>query len=324
MDKTTKVIELIKNFPNKKILVIGDLILDLYDEGVVERISPEAPVPVVLEQKKKYLLGGAGNVAANVAALGGQVFLLGVIGKDIEGKIFEKICQENRVKLFKVIDNSRPTTQKTRIISDGHQLIRLDKEKSAPIKIQIERNLVKKIKLIPDPDLVIFSDYNKGVVSQSLVASIKKAFPNKKIIADLKPIKASIYKNIYAISPNTKEAEMMSNVRIENNVSASSAAKILVKKFSASIFLTRGENGITVCDKKNRRVYHLSSKTVSVFDVTGAGDTVMAALGLVLSESSDLVLAAQVANLAAAYVVSKPGTASISNRELIHKVENDK
>ena len=319
-----KVIELIKKFPDKKILVIGDLILDLYLEGVVERISPEAPVPVVLEKKKKYLLGGAGNVAGNISALGGQTSLLGIIGKDAEGKIFKKLCKGNKVRLFSIADGSRPTTQKTRIISDGHQLIRLDKENITPVKSVIEKKLIQKIKSIPNPDLIIFSDYNKGVVSHALIVAVKKAFPAKKIIADLKPIKASIYKNIYAVSPNAKEAEIMSGIKIENKTSASSAARIIAKKFSTSVFLTRGEHGITVYDKKNNRVSHLSSKAVSVFDVTGAGDTVMAALGLILSESSDLVLAAQVANLAAAYVVSKPGTASISAKELIHKIENDK
>ncbi|MEK7138448.1 MAG: bifunctional ADP-heptose synthase, partial [Patescibacteria group bacterium] len=293
-------------------------------EGTVERISPEAPVPVVLEKKKKYLLGGAGNVAGNISALGGQVSLLGVIGRDVEGKIFEKVCRENQIRLYSVSDSSRPTTQKTRIISDGHQLIRLDKENSTQISNAVEKNLTKKIKSIPSPDLIIFSDYNKGVINQSLVSAVKKTFPNKKIIADLKPIKSDIYKNIYALSPNAKEAEMMSGIKIKDNASASAAARIIARKFLTSVFLTRGESGMTVCDRKNNRVSHLSSKAVSVFDVTGAGDTVMAVLGLILSESSDLVLAGQVSNLAAAYVVSKPGTASISAKELVLKVQNDK
>jgi len=323
MDKN-KVTELIKKFPDKKILVIGDLILDLYIEGIVERISPEAPVPVALEKKTKYLLGGAGNVAGNISALGGQVSLLGVTGRDAEGKVFEKVCRDNKIRLYNVSDPSRPTTQKTRIISDGHQLIRLDKEKTFPISKVIEKNLVKKLQSISSPDLIIFSDYNKGAVNQALVSAVRKSFPTKKIIADIKPIKSGIYKNIYALSPNTKEAETMSGIKIKDNASAASAARIISKKFLTSVFLTRGESGITVCDKKNNRVSHLASKAVSVFDVTGAGDTVMAVLGLLLSESSDLVLAGQIANLAAAYVVSRPGTASISSRELISKIQNDK
>ncbi len=322
MDKN-KTIQLIKNFPQKKILVIGDLILDLYLEGNVEKISPEAPVPVVLEQKRKYLLGGAANVAANISSLGGEVFLFGVLGRDKEGEIFKKICVKNKINLFSLIDNSRPTTLKTRIIASSHQLLRLDQENISPLKSVLEKKLIKNLQSIPRPDLVIFSDYNKGAIGASLVKSVQAIFPRVKIIVDLKPAKAEIYKNIFAVSPNSKEAEIMSGIRIENNPSAALAAKIIAKKFSSSVFLTRGENGITVYEKKTGKVSHLSSRAVSVFDVTGAGDTVMAVLGLVLSESSDFILAARLANLAAAYVVSLPGTVSISNKELVNKILHD-
>lgn len=300
----------------KKILVIGDVMLDTYIDGEVERISPEAPVPVVLEKGRTYFLGGAGNVAKNVATLGGQVYLSGIIGSDQEGKIVRNLITKSKIHPLLVVDRARPTTTKTRVTTLRHQLLRIDQESTLPISKNLERHLTKSLKKIPNPDVVVISDYLKGCLTADLVKTIKKIFNQSQIVVDLKPSHKHFYRGVFAITPNLKEAHELTGFPINDDTSASRGARLISQKLSTSVVLTRGEKGITVFDKKTDKITHIPSKKLPVFDVTGAGDTVIAAISLFLATGVDLVQASKIANLAAGRVVGSSGTTTVTLKDL--------
>ena len=309
--------QFIDKFLQVKVLVVGDTMLDLYITGRVERISPEAPVPVVLEESRKYFLGGAGNVAANVASLGGKVTLVSAVGKDAEGKLLEDICRKQKITPHFIKEAGRPTTHKTRAISGHHQLLRIDREETKDLSKKTEKSLVKLIKNLDDHNIVIISDYAKGSLTEPVVNAVKYRFGSKKIIVNIKPpAKAPLYRGVYAVTLNAREARDLSSIDTLSDAGATRAAKYLSHYFRSGVVLTRGDRGMLVYDKKSRTGSKISSNALQVFDVTGAGDTVIATLAMMLGAKSSLPDAAYVSSVSAGVVVGVKGTAAIKISDL--------
>lgn len=313
--------ELVNGFQKKKILVLGDVMLDLYIRGAVDRISPEAPVPVVLEEQRKYALGGAGNVAANISSLGGKASLFGVLGNDEEGKIVRRLCRGSRIACNCFVESKKPTALKTRAMGGHHQLLRIDRESAAPVSGAIENKIIARLQREGDYDIVVVSDYNKGMTSKRITEFLKRRFGGKRIIVGAKPPQADLYKGAAVVVLNLKEAEILTGIYGENPNLASRAARELSRRFLSSVVLTRGEHGVTVYNRKSRRASHIRAKALQVYDVTGAGDTILAALALALASGSSLEEAADIANRAAGIVVGRYGTAAVSSRELLAAVQ---
>ncbi len=304
--------KLIENFKSERILVVGDVLLDIYIRGEVERISPEAPVPVVLEKERIYALGGAGNVAANAAALGGKVTLVAICGNDPEGKIVRRLCAARKISGKFVSEHGRPTSLKTRPIARRHQLLRIDREISSDISGPTETKLISLIARLGDFDYVIAQDYSKGCLTPRVMEFLKSHFGRKKIIIGVKPGRTDAYHGVFVIVLNLKEAHALTGIRADSDATAAKAAKILSGRFASSVVLTRGERGITTCDKLTRRTRHIPTRALHVYDVTGAGDTVLATLTLMLGTGAKLDEAADVANHAAGIVVGVEGTATVT------------
>jgi len=316
-----KIRDALDNFSNVKVLVIGDLMLDQYIKGNVDRISPEAPVQVVNYNSTENVPGGAGNVVFNLAQLGVQVFVCGVVGNDIHKDIlFERLKMSNININNVVIDESRPTTVKQRIVAwDKHQLLRVDYEDKNFINKNIEDRIINGImELIKDIDIILISDYAKGVITKDLVEKLVKISKenNKKIIVDAKPINFEYFKGVDLIEPNINEAEKMANVF--NDVGL--AGKIISEKLNSHVFITRGKDGVSVFEKGKKPV-HIKTHVEEVFDVTGAGDTFMAISALGLATGLSYIDSAKLANIAAGIVVQKKGTSFLSLDELKRNLE---
>lgn len=308
-----------EKFKKTKIGVIGDVMLDRYILGEVKRISPEASVPVFTVEKEFFAPGGAANVAANIAALGGKVFVAGVVGKDEAGNVLIKQLKVRKIDTTGIVKIANGlTTQKTRIVTRSQQLIRIDKENNSGIAAGIEKKLTNFIsKNIKNWDGLIISDYAKGVVGKKIVQSaINLAKRHKKpVIGDAKPKNARYFKNISVLAPNHKEAAEMAGT---NDIKR--AGRIIRKKLNCSVLITQGPQGMTIFEKD--KIESFSSKAKEVFDVVGAGDTVTAVLALCLASGFDLRTAAIVANHAAGIVVGKKGTSTVSPKELVDDLKN--
>ncbi len=315
-------INYIDQFPKKSILVAGDVMLDLYIRGEVERISPEAPVLVVLETSRQMALGGAANVANNIKSLGGKVSLLGVTGKDSEREMIKKACRSSKINFHLVTDPGRMTTTKTRALARHHHLLRIDRENKISLSPAVEKKVISEIKNLPNHDLVVISDYNKGFLTKNIVQALEKRFGKNKIIANFKPANSYLFKNILALTHNLKEAKEITNLTATDNKSAEKVVVALAKNFSSSIILTRGDQGMTIWDDNG--VHHVPARAAKVMDVTGASDTVISVSALMLACKSSLLEAAKLANYAAGLVVGLEGTATISNDYLKKNILNEK
>jgi D-beta-D-heptose 7-phosphate kinase/D-beta-D-heptose 1-phosphate adenosyltransferase len=306
--------EICSRFAAKKILVYGDIILDRYIFGQVERISPEAPVPVVKVSSEELRLGGAGNVAANIDQLGAGGLLLGIIGND--GFANETMRMKKTGNLV-ISDPQNQTISKTRIISQRQQIVRVDREDkiilSAVLLNQI-RDTIKDAKI----DGIIVSDYAKGTVNAEVMALLKnkaaaEAIP---IIVDPKPPHFAFYRDVTGITPNLKEAEEMFGKPIGTDADAALALQRIRRKFRTRFALiTRGGKGISAA-ARGSKIFHLPAFSHEVYDVTGAGDTVVAVLTLALVCGATLREAVALANAAASIVVEKIGTSQVSLEEL--------
>ncbi|MBU4274580.1 D-glycero-beta-D-manno-heptose-7-phosphate kinase [Patescibacteria group bacterium] len=318
--KTDKLIKIVNNFSGKKIGVIGDLMLDHFMWGDVERISPEAPIPVLLVEKESFSPGGAGNTAANIAALKGETFIIGLVGCDQAGDFLFREFQKRGIKTSGVIrDSLKPTTQKIRVVARGQQMVRIDKEDNGCINAKIERKIINFINLnIKQWQALVISDYAKGLLNKELVQKIMKLAKKHKIptIGDARPKNAIFFKNITLLTPNHKEA-----VEIAGTNNLREAGRIIQKKLNCDILITQGAEGMTLFEKN--RIQHFSTKAREVFDVAGAGDTVVATLALALATGSSLKEAAIISNHAAGIVVGKLGVATINQKELKDSLENE-
>ena len=332
--------KIISRFPKSKILVIGDLILDEYIWGSVERISPEAPVPVVWANKRTYVPGGAANVANNIRSLDGGICLAGVIGKDENADILRSELKKRRMATGGIFtDPGRHTTVKTRIIAGHQQVVRVDWEHRDSLPREINQKIVKFIKKNIDGfDAIIIEDYGKGVINMQLLQDlIATAHAHKKIIAvDPKEEHFQFYHGVTSITPNRKELEnAIRNLRIKDATNSfkfntdklftdkdvdSAAQEILKYLDLESILVTLGEQGMRLFEK-NGRVTHIPTVAQEVFDVSGAGDTVIAAFALALACGASKLEAAHIANFAAGIVVGKLGTAVTTRKELLERIK---
>ena len=303
------------------IIVLGEVMLDKYTYGKVERINPEAPVPILNVVEERYTLGGAGNVANNVASLKHDVFLISIINNDEFGKCIEDLCNKNNIK-YCFISDGRPTIVKHRFVAMGYnqQLLRVDYEKIRPIDDSLAEKILEVIKkLNGEADILIISDYAKGVITKKLMDNIKKTFKGK-ILVDPKPKNIEFYKGVYLIKPNLKEASQIAGREIENNdKDVEKAGLELVDRYNSNFVITRSEKGATLITL-NGDIYHIPTKVKEVHDVSGAGDTFIATLAYALDKGYDLVEAVKLANKASSIVVGKVGTATVSLDELFGEI----
>lgn len=311
--------QFLEKFEQVKVLVVGDLMLDRYWWGNVTRISPEAPVPVVSLQKTTSVVGGAANVAANIQGLGATPYVVGIIGDDDEGKILKETLADSDISaefLFSVKD--RPTTVKTRIVAQHQQIVRIDQESDQRLSAADEEQVWSIINnLLLDADIVIISDYNKGLLSETLVQRLitKANKENKKVLVDPKGKNYQKYKNATLLTPNKKEALEAA----DKDTVTDAGQKLLTELSLKALLVTQGEDGMTIFEKENKET-HLEAMARHVYDVTGAGDTVIATLAVALGAGCDLVTGAKIANAAAGFVVEEVGTTTISFEKLSEAV----
>lgn len=319
----------IKNFHKARVIVVGDFILDQFVWGSVDRISPEAPVPVVSVERESYMPGGSLNVANNIRTMGGVVYPSGVVGRDLEGRMLLKAMRREGIDTEGVVyDAGRRTSLKTRIIAHSQQVVRFDREKIGSIPktdlAKIKSFFKKRIK---DADVIIVEDYGKGVIQPELLKEITQLANKLKvpIIVDPKEEHFSYYTGVTAITPNRKEAFGAIDVIGTSNKKLSNAdvGKALLKKLKLqSVLMTLGEDGMALFEK-NGTVTHIPTAAREVYDVSGAGDTVIATLGLALAVGATMKDAARLSNLAAGIAVAKLGTSTVSVKELTDALEQE-
>ena len=317
------IIKHIKNFKKVKITIIGDIILDSYLHGSVDRISPEAPVPIVKFQKQEYRLGGASNVAYNIASLGGQTSMTGVIGNDNDGKLIKKILNEKKINTKLLFFSKRKTTIKTRVVTKQQQLLRIDNEDTKALSNQEVNSFFKKVTPhIKKANALIISDYGKGMINQISFKKIKDIINQEKIYTAIDPKKNnfSIYKDIDIMTPNHKEAT--EDIKLPFNTDKEvleNGPKIVKKHNLKELLLTRGKKGMVLFDKKKPPIL-IPTYAKSIYDVSGAGDTVIAIFTLAKAVGATSKESAILANLAASIVISKFGTTTLNTKELLEAI----
>ncbi|MDP2699387.1 D-glycero-beta-D-manno-heptose-7-phosphate kinase [Thalassospira sp.] len=313
--------QLVEDLPNARILCLGDVMLDRFVYGSVTRISPEAPIPVIRVERENAMLGGAGNVVRNATALGASVWFLSLVGDDAPGReVMEFVARDKRVEPYIQIERNRPTTIKTRFIASGQQLLRSDNETTtAPGTDAIARLGDLAAQLIPEVAAVILSDYGKGVLAPAVVSATIAAARKAKIpvIVDPKGTDYSIYRGATIVTPNRAEAEAATGIAVRSDDDAISAArKIITDCGIENVLLTRSQDGMTLVPQ-NGDAIHLPTEAREVYDVSGAGDTVVACLAAAIAAGIGLADAARIANVAAGIVVGKIGTAIVYPDELV-------
>ena len=307
------------------ILVIGDLMIDHYIIGIATRLSPEAPVPVVRVNKETTTPGGAANLAQNLVSLGAKVTLAGIIGDDQQGIQLLDILNQEKIDTGAILkDTKRPTIVKTRVLAGTHQLIRIDRETTDHFDALLEDELVNRLAhCILDADIVIFSDYAKGLFSEALTQRLIKLADSaqKKVIVDPKGLNYEKYKGAYLIKPNRKElAEAAKAEKVNTVEELTAAAKSIFTQADISyLVVTLSEEGMAIFDESGLKL--LPVKATEVFDVTGAGDTVIAALSYFIASGMNVEEACIVANHAAAIVIRHIGSASTTIPEIIREIE---
>ena len=320
-DKSSSLETIFSNAKNVSVLVIGDLMLDRYVYGTIDRISPEAPVGVVNWRSEKSGLGGAANVAHNLAQLGCHVFLAGVVGPDEAAEELLRAAKTMGIDTSGVVtDAARPTTLKTRVIAHGQQVIRIDRESRSEINDASAKSFLDHVrKCLPLVDGVILSDYAKGVLTPRLCASVIQAAnsQHKRVLVDPKGHDFSKYKGAFLLTPNKKEYADAAHTPIQNEEDLRKVVDSLFEVVqSHAILVTRGEEGMSLFAGKAAGV-NIQTDVRDVFDVTGAGDTVISMLGRLLFAGVDLLPAAQLANMAAGIKVGKLGAAAVNADELL-------
>jgi rfaE bifunctional protein kinase chain/domain len=306
---------MLEKFSEVKVLIVGDVMLDRYCWGSVSRISPEAPVPVVNLEKTEVTLGGAANVAANVVGLGAKAILVGVIGKDEEAKTFPIFLHEKGISSDDLIETeSRPTTVKTRIVAHNQHIVRVDQESTNQLTSNEEEKVWSKIKeVFNQADIVIISDYAKGLLTDNLILRLITLGneQSKPILVDPKGKDYAKYRGATLLTPNKREAYQAT--LIEN---VEKAGQDLMQKLDLkALLITQGEDGMTLFERKNKP-FKLNALARKVYDVTGAGDTVIATLAVAFASGFSLSESANLANIAAGFVVEKVGTTAIDIKEL--------
>lgn len=321
LSRTMSFHQIIDQINAQKIVVLGDLMLDEYIQGNSHRISPEAPVPIVAVNSLYHVPGGAANTAANISSLGAQAVLIGVIGSDDDGIKFKKALQKKQV-LFSPITIKSPTTKKTRVLGDKQQIVRIDHETKFKLTTAIEKKILSQFKKhIKSSDCVVFSDYAKGFFTADLCQKlIQITHKNKKtVIVDPRPANAEFYRGCDTITPNWKEAHEILG-KVPGPVTKESVKSVALKlrtKMKANILLTLGADGLYYLPKNKTKPLSIATDSQEVFDVSGAGDTVVSAFSIALSAKAEISDCLSFANKAAGIVVGKMGTSTVSASELI-------
>jgi rfaE bifunctional protein kinase chain/domain len=311
---------LLQRVAGRRVLVVGDIILDEYLDGEAARISPEAPVPVLRFSEQHGVLGGAANTAANVASLGGRATLVGLVGDDDAGAEVRRLCGDASIELEAVSDG-RETTRKVRIVSRQQQLLRVDYEATAEVDSSCRGRLLDAVGAhVAGADVVVISDYAKGVLSQPLLDEIRAAAAAAKrpVVVDPRPRNAAFYTGCDYLTPNWKEALALAG-EADTDPTPDAIRQIggrLRDRFLAGVLLTLGARGMVFFPKDGSAAIEAAAEAREVFDVSGAGDTVVAAFALALAGGCPAVDAVWLANRAAAVVVGKRGTATATPLEL--------
>ena len=314
-----KLNNIVSRFNNKRILVIGDLILDHHIFGSVDRVSPEAPVPVVWANRENFVPGGAANVGLNLSAMGAKVSLCGVVGRDHFGKtLLSHIDQYGIYTNLIIKDNKRPTTLKTRIIANHQQVVRVDWESLEFLSENTNKLVFNKIKRNLDEfDAIIVEDYGKGVINPLLLEELIALCRRKKMIITVDPKEEHFdyYENVTVLTPNLKEAQVAAGTKIRNKNQIPFLGKIIMKRLNPkALLITLGEDGMMLFVGDN--YHHIPTAALEVFDVSGAGDTVISIFTLALTAGATYKEAAIIANFAAGVVVGKLGAATLDKKEL--------
>lgn len=305
------------DFRNARVLVVGDVMLDRFVQGTVDRISPEAPIPVMRRTEERAVLGGAANVAANVATLGASAVLVGFVGEDPAGRDIARLCAGHGIEAG-LVTMAQPTTEKVRFVGGGQQLLRVDNEVAGATAADQELLIAIARRWIGDVDVVVLSDYAKGACShRTLEVVIAEAGRlGRPTIVDPKSTDFGLYRGATVLTPNRREAATATGIDPANDDAAERAGRRALDMAEATaVLVTRGAAGMTLVEAV--RTTHLRSEAREVFDVSGAGDTVIATLALGVATGCQLPEASHVANVAAGIVVSKSGTATLTRSELL-------
>lgn len=315
-DALSKFREILRSPHKKKILVIGDIMLDVFISGTTDRMSPEADVPILKEVSRDFYLGGASNTAHNIASLGVPVTLIGVIGDDAYGKKVKLLAQEVGITDRTITEENHITTTKTRAVGPQGHLLRIDTESTLPITKETEDALIAEIEK-HTADVVLISDYTKGVLTEKVISCIKKRFKGENIFVDTKPSRIHLYTEVGLIKANKTETEAMTRIALVSQETVEEASRALHLLTKSSVVITRGSEGLSVFDTKSNEILHLNSIPTTLKDVTGAGDTTLAILALMHAYNQDLLCSACVANYIASKVVAQKGTTALNKDSLL-------
>ena len=311
---------LFERMRERRVLVVGDVMVDEWIWGSVSRISPEAPVPVVAVSDHSFTLGGAGNVANNLRALGAQVSFVGAVGADgFAHFVTDLLADEGIGSEGLVTISDRPTTRKTRVVAHNQQVVRADWEATSPLDAADRLKLAKVVaREAAAADAVVLSDYAKGLFSRELVEA---ALACPIVVADPKPQNLELFAGVTCVAPNAQEAEQATGIAIRSDASLERAGESLLRELRCRyVVITRGEHGMSLLGRDGEKL-HIPSVARTVYDVSGAGDTVTAVLSLGLAAGAPIELALQLANFAAGAVVEKLGTATASAAEIVALME---
>jgi D-beta-D-heptose 7-phosphate kinase/D-beta-D-heptose 1-phosphate adenosyltransferase len=317
-------VDLVRDLSGRRVTVVGDVMLDQFVIGRVDRISPEAPVPIVCFDREEFRLGGGANVTHNITALGSRAHLVGLVGEDSSAdELRRRLAACGLDDRGLIVDPARPTTRKMRIVtSRNQQVARVDQERDEEPEGEVLDALIRQVTSAADAsEVIVLSDYRKGVVSAPVIAAAAEASVRRGVplLVDPKTPVAARYRGTTLITPNHHEAELMTQRRIRTPADARAAARALHEETGADVVITRGEQGMWIFEGRRATAVEAELPAVAreVADVTGAGDTVIAVLALALAAGAGLVDAARLANLAAGLVVARFGPATVSPDELV-------
>lgn len=314
--------EIIQSLSGRKIVILGDVMLDEFVWGDVTRVSPEAPVPVVDIRRESVHLGGAANVLANAVAIGAQACVIGVVGNDSAGERLRRRVQDAsplQSEDYLIVDEGRPSTTKTRIIAHNQLVVRADRELRTPVSGSVQSRIIAALKqALQDADALVVSDYDKGVVTLPILeAVLQLAYKRIPVLIDPKIRNFPYYRPASLITPNHHEALRMTNLEEDSDAGLHLAARQIREKLACdAVLITRGDRGLMLLEGDGQPVF-VGTTAREVYDVTGAGDTVIATLATALTAGATMVEAANLANHAAGIVVGKVGTATVSAAELL-------
>ncbi|HUB46680.1 MAG TPA: D-glycero-beta-D-manno-heptose-7-phosphate kinase [Acetobacteraceae bacterium] len=311
----------VRHFSDARVAVLGDVILDRYVTGNAHRLSPEAPIPVLRPTGNRCTLGGAANVALNIATLGGQTLLIGVVGNDAAGAETVRLVQAaDGIDCQLVVAEGRPTTAKTRFMAGSHQLLRLDEETTEPLSQDTAASVLDRFQAaLSWADVIVLSDYAKGVLSDAVLAAALAAAEARGalVVADPKRPDFAAYRGATVLTPNEHEVRLATRIDADQDAEADRAGRAALDATGGeAVVVTRSAKGLTLV-RRDSQALHLPTRAREVADVSGAGDTLVAALAVALAAGAPLPDAAMLANLTAGISVGKPGTATVSAQELL-------